>query len=381
MRKKQHWKSLLLNKLMSHTSVTGRGFTAPFLILALLTAGLAKWLIPPVSQTPVSPPASELVEYTPGRYVANDDHMPQMHASTARQLVDGRLQAAWFTGTSEGKPDVVIRMAEFDGRWQNHRTVLTRTQLQQLLGQSVRKLGNPVLLTLDEQNAMLFVVSVGLGGWATAQINVFTSADNGQSWQFASQPTVSAFLNMSSLVRNRPVLLTNNQIGLPAYHELATTYPQWMVFNQRGKLLDQQRLTTSNDLLQPVVHLAEDGSFQMWARPGHLGTVQYSQGKLNSIEPATDSDIINGSSGLDVIRLQDDRLLMAVNDAAKRNRLSLYLSQDGESWQLWQVVRESDDQHDRYGYPWLEQTTDGSVHLFYTENRRAIVHHILEAPL
>lgn len=367
--------------MTDNQSFKGRGLTAPFLILVLLVAALCKWLLPDISQTPIAPMTTNVMTFEPGQYQANDDHKPQMHASTARLLANGSLQAAWFTGTSEGKPDVVIRMADFDGQqWRNHRTVLTREQLQEILGQSVRKLGNPVLLTIDEKNAMLFVVSVGLGGWATAQINVFTSSDNGASWQFANQPRLSPFLNMSSLVRNRATLLENGQVGLPAYHELATTYPQWLVFNQQGRLLDLQRLTTSNDLLQPVVALQDNGAFQLWGRPGHTSEVQYSQARLNDIQPATGNGIVNGSSGLDVIQLNDGRWLMAVNDAPKRNRLSLYVSDTGENWSLWQLVRSSDDEKVRYGYPWLEQTADGSIHLLYTENRRQIVHQILQAP-
>lgn len=362
--------------------VSGRGLTAPFLILALLVAAVSKWLVPELSRTPMA--AIEVSErsYIPTRQAVNTDFAPQMHASTVRQMVDGRLQAAWFAGTGEGHPDVVIRMAEYDGQWRNHRTVLTREQLQATLGQSVRKLGNPVLATLPDHQAMLFVVSVGLGGWATAQINVLTSTDDGQSWQLAEQAQLSPFLNMSFLVRNRPTLLSNGQIGLPAYHELATTYPQWLTFSQQGQLLGQTRLTRNHDMLQPVVLLDESGDLQMWARPGHLGEVMYASGHLGGKLPvATGNGLTNGSSGIDVIRMQDGRLLMAVNDAPRRNRLSLYTSVDGEQWQLASVVRNSDNVADRFGYPWLEQTPDGSVHLLYTENRRQITHHVLEGPL
>ena len=48
-------------------------------------------------------------------FIADPMPTPSVHASTIVEIKPGELMAAWFGGTGEGRPDVAIWGARFEG--------------------------------------------------------------------------------------------------------------------------------------------------------------------------------------------------------------------------------------------------------------------------
>src|SRR5690606_15349604 len=119
------------------------------------------------------------------------------------------------------------------------------------LGRNIRKLGNPVIGTAPDGRLWLFYVSVSVGGWAGSAINFMTSDDEGKTWSQAKRLITSPFLNISTLVRGRPVFHSDGTIGLPVYHEFLGKFPEYLRIDQAGRVIDKTRMGYGRDSLQP----------------------------------------------------------------------------------------------------------------------------------
>jgi predicted neuraminidase len=87
-----------------------------------------------------------------------------------------------------------------------------------------------------------------------------------------------------------------------------------------------------------------------------------------------DSNFPNPNSALDLIRLQNGRLLMVYNDSMnERKPLAVSLSRDGD--RTWPVKRVVGDQLDTYAYPAALQARDGRIHVIFTSRGRTEIWH------
>jgi predicted neuraminidase len=88
-------------------------------------------------------------------------------------------------------------------------------------------------------------------------------------------------------------------------------------------------------------------------------------------EPAP-TQLPNPNSGIDLIRTQSGRLLLAYNPSAnERTPLALAAADQDENWQPPYVV---EDGTGEFSYPTLSQTPDGLNHMVYTWRRQTISH-------
>ncbi|RVY71280.1 hypothetical protein ECC40_08330, partial [Helicobacter pylori] len=159
-----------------------------------------------------------------------------VHASALISLPNDNLLSAYFSGTKEGARDVKISANLFDNktnRWSEAFIILTKEDLSHHSHEYIKKLGNP-LLFLHDNKILLFVVGVSMGGWATSKIYQFESALEPIRFKFARKLSLSPFLNLSHLIKNKPLNTTDGGFMLPLYHELATQYPLLLKFDKQN---------------------------------------------------------------------------------------------------------------------------------------------------
>ena len=81
-------------------------------------------------------------------------------------------------------------------------------------------------------------------------------------------------------------------------------------------------------------------------------------------------DLPNPNSGIDALSLRDGRVILVYNHTTTgRTPLNLAVSKDGEHFRMFEVLEQEPGE---YSYPALIQSTDGSLRLTYTWNRKKI---------
>lgn len=358
---------------------------------------------------------AEFVSSTPGQAV---------HAASLIALRDGRLRAVWFAGSREGAGDVAIKTAVMDPkhlRWGAERTLMDRTQLQQSLWRYVKKLGNPVIARAADGSLHLWMVNVSLGGWAGSAISWSRSIDEGESWSPARRLVTSPFLNVSTLVKGAPSLLSNGQIVLPVYHEFITKFAEVLRLSEQGRVLDKTRIPASQTNLQPVLIADSSLRADIYMRSGTATALMHSstEDAGNTWTPTRATTWPNPDSALAGMRASQGDHWLALNPSAQnREMLTLLKMTAGEPVeraQSW-LVESSVDPSKRlnatayeallnneliargatqsdadlyvasarrqlcgaqtcaqeFSYPYLLQTPDGYVHLIYTWHRTRI---------
>ncbi|NQD35752.1 exo-alpha-sialidase [Permianibacter sp. IMCC34836] len=273
-----------------------------------------------------------------------------VHAASVTATADNGLFAVWFGGSREGAEDVRIFGSHFDrhsGQWSAEQVVIDRAQTEQALGKRIRKRGNPVVGMAPDGKLWLFYVSVSLGGWATSNINLMTSTDNGHSWTASRRLITSPFFNLSTLVRGRPIFHADGSIGLPVYHEAAGKFPEYLRLDRQGHILDKVRLDYGRDTLQPFPVVLDDSKAIFLLRDGtdSSNRLHISHTADTGIAWSTPqvTTMTNPNSAITAVRYSDSEILVVLNDLeSERYRLSAYLTDhDFSQWQRIAVLDEA----------------------------------------
>ena len=324
---------------------------------------------------------------------------PSAHASSIAVMQDGSLRVAWFGGEREGARDVAIHMAKFEAPKRERRLVpnsteaaegtptamqdswvsLTRERLQTLTSRVIRKLGNPVLWVDGAGRLHMHVVSVSYGGWSGSAINQLVSEDGGHTWTSARRLILSPLFNLSTLVRNQPIMMEDGTLGLPAYHELVQKWGVWTHLTTEGRVLQSTAMRRyEGGWLQPAVAAISPTEAcavlrSATTRTKRVGHAVSSNGGVSWSE-RTALDVPNPNASVAMIRLMDGSLLMAANPLESgRNVLQLFRSTDGgQTWTASHTIERSADTAAEFSYPFLVQSPDGCVHLSYTWLRKGI---------
>ncbi|GAA6135762.1 exo-alpha-sialidase [Oceaniserpentilla sp. 4NH20-0058] len=355
------------------------------LILSLSLSGESSIKSKP-TEFSISNLASEpLYEY----YEFGANNTPTMHSATAVTLPNGNLLGAWYGGTGEGKPDVQLFTSVFnthDQVWSAPVAVLDRLQAANELNRFIKKLGNPVLYRHPSGVITLFYVSVSIGGWATSNINMVLSFDDGQTWHPSKRLVVTPFLNISTLIKNDVITYNDGTFGLPVYHELIGEFSHIIRLNLHGEVLDSYRITDGEITIQPSIVSYDDQSMIAMMRDSgrdiekiHRSESHDSGMTWSEYEPTL---LDNPNAAVFAFVDNKKRTWMLFNDSNRkkerpRNNLALAVSLDkGKSWKIVKYLENpnKDDNHEgRYGYPWV--TTQGDIfHIIYTSNRENFVH-------
>jgi predicted neuraminidase len=304
------------------------------------------------------------------------------HVASIAELPDGRLTASWYAGSREGASDVAIYLSTrrpADGRWSPPRAIVTRESAARELNRYIKKVGNALIFSDSAGKLWLIYVTVSVGGWSGSSLNVITSLDAGETWTASRRLTLSPFFNLSELVKNPPVALSDGGWAIPIYHEFISTFPEmlWLSESNGAILTTKSRMSAGWYGYQPAVaELGTNRALGLLRDDGNARKVSFvrSEDAGRTWSPPLALDLPNPDSGLDAIRLMDGRLILAFNDSPTgRENLRLALSDDeGQTWTRIATVAEAPGAD--FSYPFLLQSSDGDVHVVYAWKRTEIRH-------
>jgi predicted neuraminidase len=308
---------------------------------------------------------------------------PMSHVASLCELPDGRLAAAWYAGSREGAPDVAICFATQDRGgtgWSAPRAIMTPEQASRELHRGIRKVGNAILFSDPASSKLwLLYVTITVGGWSGSSLNLTTSSDEGVTWTPSQRLTLSPLFNISELVRNRPLRLSDGGWLVPIYHECLGKFPEvlWLPDTADGLSATKSRITGGRSGFQPALAVLNTNTALAFLRdcsPRRRITTAESDNAGDTWTSPVALDLPNPDSGLSALRLADGRLLLAFNDSAtSRENLRLAVSENqGHSWK--RVATLDQEPGAEFSYPYLLQARDGKIQLVYTWKRQAIKH-------
>ncbi|WP_422381896.1 exo-alpha-sialidase [Marinicellulosiphila megalodicopiae] len=313
------------------------------------------------------------------------DVWPALHSSNVIELHNQDLLVSWFAGTREGHTDVGLYTQRFTHdtqTWDAPFLVTNRQRTSVDLNRYIKKVGNAVITEIQDNHLMMIYVSVSVGGWATSQLNVMHSYDNGFSWNQAQRIVTTPFFNISTLVRAHPILNQQNEIWLPAYYELAQTSSQIIKLDTDNNIHFIQGIKSPNEALAPVLVIQDNHNIQVLQRPKPAGNIQVAQINLNNsgikVNDFQNPVFTNPNASIDVISITQNLWLMAYNPLdLKRQALGLAISVDqGKTWmhKKWVEKRVTKPKSKKieYSYPSLKMKKNGDIALSYTHNRKSI---------
>jgi predicted neuraminidase len=317
-------------------------------------------------------------------FITAEPVVPSVHAASITEGRDGTLYTAWYGGSHEGARDVSIfwsrRAASPDAAWSKPEVLVSRARAEQELQRPIKKVGNSVLFADERGELNLIYVTVSFGGWSTSSLNVKRSRDEGRTWLRSQRLTLSPFLNLSELVKNKPCALSDGGWAVPIYHECLGKFPEilWLRESPNDRLSwSKTRVCGGRSFLQPALVPLDAQNAMLFCR-------DYSSSRKLHLTRSTDlgqhwskpepAALPNPDSGLDAIRLFDGRLLLALNDEERgRENLELAISGDGGTTWSRRVILESEG-GEEFSYPSLIQTRSGTIHVVYTWKRKGIKH-------
>jgi predicted neuraminidase len=325
-----------------------------------------------------APPSSPAIVRS--KFIYERASFPSAHASTIVETPEG-LVAAWFGGTAEGHPDVGIWLARHDGtRWSAPIEAATGLQADG----TRHPCWNPVLF-LPSRGPLLLFYKVGASPRAWWG-EVRTSTDAGRSWSAA----IRLPAGILGPIRAKPVELSGQLLAGSSTEEAG-----WVVHMERflglgaegvsrrlgaaeawtktGPLNDPREL----EAIQPTILVHAPARIQILcrSRQGVIGEA-WSEDAGRSWSRMTRTSLPNPSAGIDAVRLDDGRFLLAYNPTATgRGTLEVAVSADGTVWRRGGVLEDSAGE---FSYPAVIQARNGRVHVTYSWMRRRIKHVVLD---
>ncbi|WP_033760011.1 3-deoxy-d-manno-octulosonic acid hydrolase subunit 2 [Helicobacter pylori] len=297
-----------------------------------------------------------------------------VHASTLISLPNGNLLSAYFSGTKEGARDVKISANLFDGksnRWSEAFILLTKEELSKNAHEYIKKLGNP-LLFLHNDKILLFVVGVSMGGWATSKIYQFESALEPIDFKFVQKLSLSPFLNLSHLVRTKPLNTTDGGFVLPIYHELATQYPLLLKFDKHHNPRGLLRPNALNHQLQPSLTPFKDCAIMAFRNHSFKDHLMLETCKNPTTwQKVMPTNFKNLDDSLNLLNL--NRSLYLIHNPSdlslRRKELLLSKLENTNSFQTLKIL----DKANEVSYP-SSSLNPYFIDIVYTYNRSSIKH-------
>ncbi len=290
------------------------------------------------------------------------DEQPFAHCATLTDLGAAGLMTVWMGGMFETAPDVCLLASELRPgaeRWTPPRIVA------RVDGCSM---GQPVLLQRPDGELWFFYVVLYGIDWRSAIPFLKKSSDGGQTW---GEPQ-KLFDYPGLMLRSRPLVL-GDRILVPAYDE-NTWQSRMILSDDSGR---SWRLTAPMQSPDGNIHpnvIAIGGTLVCYLRTGGKGGVIWrseSHDGGESWSELTPTALLNPNSGIDLLRLQDERLALAFNNSST-HRTPLHVALTGGSGEDWRWIQVIEDAYHEISYPTLAQTADGVLHLVYTYRRETI---------
>lgn len=330
-----------------------------------------------VPETPVRGPLE-----TQAEIITPADQKKFVHGASVIATPDGLL-ATWYSATYEGAVDGELVSSRFDGsRWSPNAVITTSTRVSHDFGITIKSVANPVSFRRSANEIWLFFAASRLSGWATCEIGLIRSLDNGQTWGPAERLYASPFLNMSHLTKSVPILFSDGRIGLPAYHEMSRKYPVLLVLDQSGRVVDRRRMGHGGKVgYQPSIVPTGPSTAIAFVRrlrhPKSILITRTADGGQTWTPPAP-IDLPNPGGPISAIRYDSSHILMAFNDDPEIERnITLALTDlEGKTYQRVGVVAQMDAgiKKSTVTYPYLIASAPGQFDVVYSRPIKSINH-------
>ena len=315
------------------------------------------------------------------------------HSSSIVELKDGRLMVCWYHGSGERQADDVIVEASYfeKGKWTPRFTIADTPGFPDT---------NPVLWVDKSQRLWLFWGLIIANEWHTALLK-YARADQGKlpfNWSdsiIVKPANISAktkaflekrpadpraarwqeradnkyFSRMGWFTRTHPIQLASGRMIVPLYSD-GYSFSLMALSDDNGKTWFGSEPIVGPGGVQPSVVVKKDGTLVAYMRdngpPPKRLQIAYSKDNGMSWTDASDTDIPNSGTSVEVIALKDGRWLMVNNDLEKgRHSLLVSISDDeGKTWK-WNRHLEKHEAG-QYHYPSVIQARDGSIHVTYS---------------
>ncbi len=294
---------------------------------------------------------------------------PSCHASTIVEVEKGQLLAAWFGGKDEGAKDVQIYLARFDGeKWGKPEVVGTEP------GQPT---WNPVLFRTKKKMLHLwYKAGPKPESWTGYRR---TSTDDGKTW---SKPAMMP-AGFYGPVRAKPIqvgdaILAGTSVEShncwTPYVDISTddglTWTRSAPFGVEGKFSQIQpalyAISGNRDLSTTVVALMRSKD------PRRICRAESADGG-KTWTPAEATDLLNPSSGIDVVRTGPGELFLIFNPSTLL-RTPISLARSADNGKTWKKVLDLETEVGEFSYPAMIVGGAGKLEITYTFNRKHIKH-------
>ncbi|MCD8105714.1 MAG: exo-alpha-sialidase [Lachnospiraceae bacterium] len=300
----------------------------------------------------------------------------QCHASTICLLPDGNPAAAWFGGDHEKAANVAIWFSKKSGgEWSKPIQAADRENVP---------CWNPVLLAQQDRLVLFYKVGNEIPDWQTM---VKESFDFGETWG-EERELVPGDFGGRGPVKNKCILLQDGTLLAPASMERG----RWYCFTDRstdhGRTWEKSEPVpvnwdemTGNGLIQPSLWQDDAGMVHMLMRSSE-GAIYRSDSSDGgrSWTQAKRTALPNNNCGLDLVRMDDGRLVLVYNPVAgnwaARTPIAFAVSTDngetfGEPQILDYVPCDRNMIEAEFSYPAIV-TKGTDVFITYTWKRRTI---------
>ncbi|HEX9889486.1 MAG TPA: exo-alpha-sialidase [Nitriliruptorales bacterium] len=208
-------------------------------------------------------------------------------------------------------------------------------------------------------------------------LEVSTSADHGRTW---SAPTMVRE-QWGWMFGTRPLHMSNGELLVPVYRETSPNgagflvssdgFDTWEVHPEQEQSWPGQPLA----IMASTVEL-EDGHLLAFMRSNGgriLQTHSFDYGRTWT--PAVPTQLESPWARVALLKLDSGNLVVAHNPHySNRAPLQLAMSEDGGLTWPHTVLVETDPDN-RFDYPYLEQSSDGFIHVGYTHNNKSNMRH------
>jgi predicted neuraminidase len=303
------------------------------------------------------------------------------HPSTVTELDNGDLLLAYYGGGGEYEKETAVfgaRLPQGQKEW-TRPVVLARNPMYSM--------GNPVLWQAPDHRVWLFFVVRPGETWSTSRIGAKVSDDRGHTWT----DTFMVTFDEGTMVRSRPITLSDGQYLLPIYHETGAdtelTAPDtgsvFLRFDPAtGAWSRSEKVLSRMGNLQAAVVELEPGRLLALCRrggdyePGNDGFVVRTESTDGgrTWSPGTETEFPNPNASVELIKLQSGALLFVYNHSMdERTPLRAVLSTDGG--RTWPRQLDIAAGPGSFSYPTAIQTRDGTIHVTFTSDERTVIRH------
>jgi predicted neuraminidase len=308
---------------------------------------------------------------------------PYKHPSSITELDNGDLLLAYFGGGGEYELETAVfgsRLPAGSSQW---------TLPVRWAGNPMYSMGNPVIWQAPDRRVWLFFVVRPGATWSTSRIGAKISDDAGVTWS----DTFMVSFEEGTMVRSRPIVLSDGHYLLPIYHETGADTEmtasdtsslflrfdpvtrEWSrsnhVFSRMGNL-QPAAVELQPDLL--LAFCRRGGDYQ----PGDDGFVVRTESRDGgrTWSSGVETDFPNPNSSVELLRLRSGNLLFIYNHSMnQRTPLRAVLSTDGG--QTWPHRLDLASGDGSFSYPTAIQTRDGRIHVTFTSDGRQVIRRAL----